>query len=138
MTGRLAWPVAALFLGLIFRHPVSALIGRVRHLSWGDVQAELDGATQNVQEAVRDAARSHLPEPDADQKSRIEYAVQEAVNLGFTSGRKTDCPTAPAVQIKWDKGVPHLSLTPSSAEEHLVRRVLAHLRRTEAFREDVE
>ncbi|GAA2170333.1 hypothetical protein GCM10009727_94500 [Actinomadura napierensis] len=60
------------------------------------------------------------------------------MNLGFTSGRKTDCPAAPAVQIKWDKGVPHLFLTPSSAEEHLVRRVIAHLKRTETFREEVE
>lgn len=137
MTGRLAWPVAALLLGLIFRRPVSALIGRVRHVSWGDAEAELD-ATQNVQEAVQDAARFHLPEPDPDQKDRIEHAVQEAVNLGFTSGRKTGRSAAPAIQIKWDKGVPHLFLSPSSAEEHLVRRVLARLKRTETLHEETQ
>ncbi|MEU8118682.1 hypothetical protein AB0C21_08220 [Spirillospora sp. NPDC049024] len=137
MTGRLAWPSAALLLGLIFRRPVSALIERVRRLSWGDAEAELD-ATKNVQEAVQDAARYHLPEPDPAQKERIRNAVQEAVNLGFTSGRKTERVAAPAVQIKWDRGVPHIFLGDSSAEEHMIRRVVARLKRAETVREEVE
>ncbi|MDN3356854.1 hypothetical protein [Actinomadura sp. DC4] len=41
ITGRLAWPLAAVTLGIIFRRSVGQLLGRVQKLKWRDGEAEL-------------------------------------------------------------------------------------------------
>jgi hypothetical protein len=70
MTGRLAWPIAALILGLVFRGPLTSLMNRVRRVRWGEREAEL-ADTADVQEAIEELAK---PLPESGGRARARAA----------------------------------------------------------------
>lgn len=107
MTGRLAWPLAAVLLGLVFRRPLTELLDRVRRLKWGEKEAELAAlaeATQGVEDAVEAATR---PLPTNDEESsqqnreRVERLVKEAASWGFAAGKIGRAELSDLV-IDWD------------------------------------
>lgn len=87
MTGRLAWPVAAVILGLIFRRSLVGLLERVRKLRWGDREAELAEATKKAEEVVEKRARPLLEK--ADDPEQVERLVQDAARWGLLSALST-------------------------------------------------
>jgi hypothetical protein len=113
LTGRLAWPIAAVILALVFRRPITELIGRLPRLTWGDKEAELAEvaeAKEQVQEAVEQAAKptpeGYLP-IDRDQLRRI---LQSTVQLGFKTGR-TSATAPPRLSVEWNENEPLVILT---------------------------
>ena len=70
MTGRLAWPLAVLLIGLVFRRPLTEILDRVRRLKWGEKEAEfaeLAKATRDVQDAVAEVREATLEQYDGRQ-----------------------------------------------------------------------
>lgn len=115
MTGRLAWPLAAVLLGFVFRRPLTELLDRVRRLKWGEKEAELAAlaeATRDVEDAVEKASRP-LPgdaeESSQQNRERIERLVRDAASWGFSVGKVGDRADLPRMSIDWnDVGSPHL------------------------------
>ncbi|GLY81852.1 hypothetical protein [Actinoallomurus iriomotensis] len=114
LVGRLAWPIVALALGLVFRRPLSNLIGRLNKLRWGEKEAvlELAGATSEVEEAVKDAAKPLIeghPENEEERLQSIERLVQEAASLGFRYGT-AGVKAMPTIGIQWYDGEPVVTI----------------------------
>ncbi|MFE9099544.1 hypothetical protein [Actinomadura geliboluensis] len=92
----------SLILGMIFRRPLGRMLSRVQRLSWGEAEAELAEAEQDVQEALHEAARP-LPAGDAAQpahRARIERVVQDAAMWGFRL-RESGVEHFPETRISW-------------------------------------
>lgn len=126
MTGRLAWPLAAIVLGIIFRRSVGRLLGRVRRLKWREGEAELADlaeATEDVQQAVEEVGKP-LPEDETERaaayRSRIERLVQDAVAWGTKLGEQGWNNAQPSLKIEWDGDQPRLRLIASDYERLLV------------------
>ncbi|GAB3990182.1 hypothetical protein GCM10029978_117380 [Actinoallomurus acanthiterrae] len=116
MTNRLAWPLSAIILGLIFRRSLTQLLGRVRRLKWKEGEAELAelaAATDDVELAVQEAA-APLPEDEeereAAQRSRIERLMSDAASLGFHLAQRRPYGPAPQFRINWDGDHPVLAI----------------------------
>jgi hypothetical protein len=134
MTGRLAWPLAAIVLGLIFRRSLTGLLGRVRKLRYREAEAELAElaeATQGVQDAVEEAAKP-LPEDaeegEQESRERIERLMRTAATWGFTMGKTTDGLALPKMHIRWDGDQPEILIDESDrrraeAIERRLRRI---------------
>jgi hypothetical protein len=133
MAGRLAWPIAAVLLGLLFRHAITTLIGRVRHFSIGDFDAEL-AAEEHVDQAVQDVAQHHIDrwgELGDEQKERIEHVIQEAVNFGFTYGRCPEHINPPKMKVDWGGERPSVHAERTPMEIRLLRRVRGRITKIE-------
>jgi hypothetical protein len=118
MTGRLAWPIVALALGFIFRRPLGTLLARVRTLTWGQTQAKLADAANDVQETLEEIAQPLPPGDDASTayRARIERVVQDATMWGFRL-RDTGVTQFPKIRILWaDRDRPRLIYAGSPAE----------------------
>lgn len=129
MAGRLAWPVSAVVLGLLFRHALIGLIGRMRHFSIGYFEAELTAETE-VQEAVRDAAQHHIEtwgELNTEQKRRIGRVIQQAVNLGFTYGQTPGRPSPPTMIVEWPGPLPRVRVKRTPGEQHFLRHAMTRI-----------
>ena len=107
MTGHLAWPLAAVLLGLVFRRPLTELLDRIRRLKWGEKEAELAAfadATQGVEDAIEAATRP-LPangeESSQQNRERVERLVKEAASWGFEAGKIGSADLCDLV-IDWD------------------------------------
>lgn len=127
MTGRLAWPLAAITLGIIFRRSLGQLLSRVRRLKWGEGEAELAElaeATEDVQQAIEEVGKP-LPEEeserDATYRARIERLVQDAAEWGIKLGALGWDTAAPILTIEWEGNQPHLQVTASDYEDRLVK-----------------
>jgi hypothetical protein len=124
MTGRLAWPLAVVVLGLVFRRSLVGLLERVRKLRWGEREAELAElaeATQDVQDAVEEAAKP-LPEGAGgggrENRARMERLMRSAAQWGWSLGKSFDWPTMPGVHIGWSEdGQPSLHLEPEAIQQ---------------------
>ena len=108
MTGQLAWPIAALILGLIFRGSLASLMNRVKRVRWGDREAELAEAA-DVQEAIEELAKP-LPETagerEHEQIIRIQNLVDSVARAGYRFGVERPNSNPPEAQIAWVDGRP--------------------------------
>ena len=107
MTGRLAWPLAAVVLGLMFRRSLIALIGRIRKFRVREVEAELAlvEETSAVETALKEATQ---PPPrdgaytEMEQRERVERLLESAAQWGFRiRGLFPDSDRLPPVQVAW-------------------------------------
>jgi hypothetical protein len=97
ITGHLAWPLAIVALGLIFKQQIKDLMKRVRRLTWRESTAELVEATEDVKASIEQAA-SLLPQDDQvseaereqEHRRRIEQVVRYAAKWGFQLARDRD------------------------------------------------
>jgi hypothetical protein len=114
MTNRLAWPLSAIVLGLIFRPSLVQLLGRVRRLKWGEKEAELAElaeAANDVQEAVAEAAAplpDNAEQREAVQRERIERLMRDSAQWGFRIGQTSPDITDAEFVINWDGEQPLL------------------------------
>lgn len=130
MTGRLAWPLAAVTLGVIFRRSVGQLLGRVRRLKWREGEAELADlaeARNDVQTAIDDVAKP-LPEEESERtatyRSRIQRLVDEAVEFGQKVGPSTNA----RLWIDWESDPPRIFVEAERSEEILLQEIQHHER----------
>lgn len=130
MTGRLAWPLAAVLLGLVFRRPLTELLDRIRRLKWGEKEAELAvalAATQDVEEAVEEAAKPLPADSEVgsrQNRERIERLVRDAASWGFSVGKVGDRNDLPRLGIDWDDdNRPHMVV--GSRPDPIFRYLLA-------------
>lgn len=121
MTGRLAWPLTALTLGLIFRRSLTGLFARVRTLRWGDGEAELTSVNEaalELESAARDAEEK-LPadatDGELERRARLTAVMERAFAYGFRYGRNSPARAEnPILDVSWDEnGSPRLHLLPS-------------------------
>jgi hypothetical protein len=114
MTGRLAWPLATVVLGLIFRRSLVGLLGRIRKLRWRESEAELAElaeATQGVQDAVEEAAKplsQDAGEGERESRERIERLMRSAAAWGFAISKTTDASVLPEIHMSWHGDQPEL------------------------------
>jgi len=73
----LAWPVAGVFLGLIFRKKILDLIPSLRRVKAGPLEAEFEVATKQVLASTADlASKQHTSEvSQTESKPRVEEAA---------------------------------------------------------------
>ncbi len=73
----LAWPVAGVLLGLIFRKKILDLIPSLRRVKAGPLEAEFEVATRQVLESTADlASKQHTSEvSQTESKPRVEEAA---------------------------------------------------------------
>jgi hypothetical protein len=120
MTGRLAWPLAAVILGLLFRTSVAALLGRLRKAVWGDKQAEfgaINSATREVEQSIQKAA---LPDSagadgnDAARRERMDRLMRDAAGWGFQLARAfSGAQSMPEFDIEWVDDHARVTISPS-------------------------
>ena len=122
MTGKLAWPFAAIILGLLFRESIISLLSRIKTLRWGEREAELH-SSGDIEDTLQTAARefvSSLPK-DAVKESfwqdRITHFMQSGINAGY-SFADPDVEIPPHVIVEWENGEPKVSavIVPSMVE----------------------
>jgi hypothetical protein len=113
MTGRLAWPIAAVVLGLVFRTPLIRLLARVRRFRWREAEAELAEAAEAVEEAAKEAAAPLPPgveESAQENRERIDRLLIEAAEWGFQLAAVRPGPVPPNIRVKWESGQPRLQV----------------------------
>ncbi|GLY80735.1 hypothetical protein Airi01_090020 [Actinoallomurus iriomotensis] len=116
----------ALALGLVFRRPLTQLLGRVHKLRWGEKEAELTGlveAASDVQEAVK-AAASPLPQDGTEsehaRRERIERLMRDAATWGFNLSAVLGLRKMPEMRLQWSADQPVIVtdlLAPSEPEQ---------------------
>lgn len=107
MTGRLAWPVAALTLGLIFRRSLVQLFARVRTLRWGETEAELaeaDEAAKDLQSAAKQATEP-LPDDESEneqeRRRRLERVIRSAFEYGASTSKIAPSVDSSDLVVEW-------------------------------------
>lgn len=116
MTGKLAWPLTAMIIGLVFRRPLTQLLERVHKLKWGEKEAELNAfaeVEESIQDAVDDFAKP-LPEDEEKSKqewrNRITRLVQDGVNAGYRFAKKDKGGEVPPyIVIRWEGDSPKIA-----------------------------
>ena len=109
LVGRLAWPIVALLLGLVFRRPISGTLDRLKKVRWGEREAELTELAEKaseVREAVEDISKP-LPtdrkESEERNRKRIETLIRQSAEWGFSVG-KAGLKKLPDTEICWENG----------------------------------
>lgn len=124
MTGRVAWPLAAVVIGLMFRRSLIELLRRVRKFRVRDVEAELAEETDLVEEALREAAQPLTDDAEAEarQRERIEHLLRSAARWGFRiSELLPDVNRLPPVKVDWlDNGITRLRVGADQGDISLI------------------
>ncbi|MFC5183691.1 hypothetical protein [Actinomadura harenae] len=122
MTGRLAWPITAVLLGVIFRRSLGRLLSRVQRVSWGEAQADLADATHDVQESLDGLTQTGPDDeqPDPAYRQQLEQVVHDAARWGFRL-HGTGVTEFPNLRILWaGDNRPRLIYTGSPDSEYEV------------------
>jgi hypothetical protein len=128
MTGRLAWPLTALTLGLIFRRSLTGLFARIRTLRWGDGEAELTSVNEaalELESAAREAEEKlpgNAADSELERRARLAAVMERAFKYGFRYGRNSPVSSEnPILDVSWDEsGSPRLHLLPSRTKPRWV------------------
>ena len=129
MTGRLAWPLAAMVLGLIFRRSLSGLLERVRKLRYREAEAELEALAEAERGLQNAAAEAVKPLPDSSDgerlnRERVEHLLKESAEFGFAMSRATGAASMPNLTIIWhEDGEPGFSFAGPFDPSDVIRRL---------------
>lgn len=67
MTSSLAWPIAAIVLGLAIRGPLIGLLPKIRSLKYGDLQIDLEQQLREVEADLTESTAAILPAPPSEE-----------------------------------------------------------------------
>lgn len=113
MTGRLAWPIAAVVLGLVFRRPLGGLLARIRKLRYREAEAELAEAQEAVEDAAKEAARplpTEAEEGPQENRERIDRLLKEAAEWGYRLSMTRPSLVPPNIRVSWEGEQPRLQV----------------------------
>jgi hypothetical protein len=126
MTGHLAWPAAAVLLGLTFKRQIRDLMKRLRRLTWRESAAELAEVTEDLQTSLEQAAQplpaeAQVSEGDreAERRRRIEQLLEDAVRWGLLLGKEHEAEVV-SLRVVWHDDRPLIAVlgrSPSGTHE---------------------